>query len=278
MKVTHIYVDGTRYTQEMGCFGACGRADSRGVRPALKHEAEKFSSDRGLGLQDSWECASLYKKPVQYIALSEGFLNLFHVNNQQIMQYLIDDSPYKICFDQPYAEVFKQNEVRVLATGIPSEVTMSCLFMLRRIAHAQTAMNTTFCTLIEHCTPWMALITTRMFPLLGLGNVGQEFQYSGDGSFFYEYFTKALVRTDDPFSMMDLSPWSVDELGGYIMNIRRMWYISTDSKRNTIGTTHVMSVAANYSKPTKIQGIFGEFTTQQVTDIPAFLNDLWGTE
>jgi hypothetical protein len=275
MKVTHIYEDGTRYTQEMGCFGSCGRADSNGVRPELRDAARAFSHDRGIGCQYDWERKSLYNKPVRYIALSEGFLSLFHVNNQQIMQYLIDESPYKICFDQPYAEVFKQNEVRVLATGIPSEVTMSCLFMLRRIHQAQCGMNTTFTTLRDHCTPWMALITTRMFPLLGLGNTAQEFVYSGDGSFFYDYFTKELVRLDDPFSAMDLSPWSVDQLGGYIMNIRRMWYADSDEKQN-IEALHVRRVSEKYSKPVTVHGLFGDFETQQVTDIPAFLNDLWG--
>lgn len=275
MKVTHIYEDGTRNTQEMGCFGACGRADSRGVRDDLNDEAVKFSRDRGISIQaNDWKSSCLYHKSVRYIALSEGFSQLFHVNNQQIMQYLIDESPYKVCFDQPYADVFKQNEVRVLTQGIPSEVTLSCLFMLRRIA--QGNMNTTFTALVQHCTPWMALITARMFPLLGNGNINHEFSNGGDGQFFYhDGFSRALIHTDDPFSIMELYPRSVDELGGYIMNIRKMWYIDKD--KDAFSYPHVDRVAVKYSKPTTVRGLFGDFTTQQVTDIPAFLNDLWGT-
>lgn len=275
MLVYHLYEDGTRLEQSMGCFGSCGRSDSYCVNPKYRDEWYKFNQDNelvGSGSHQNDHTRSVYKKPVKYIALNKGFDKLFHERNRQIMEYFLERSPYRICFDQPYDEVFKQNEVRVLAVGVPSEVTMSALFYLRSIAGIDT-MNETFTTLRRYGSEWMAFVTTKMFPYLSTGSIDSTYCDGGDAVFFHPHISRDIVNSDDPFSRMVLFNRSVQELQGYTMNIRKMWYGSSD---NRLTKRDVDSVVSKHSRVTHIQGIFGTFSVQGCTDFKQFLTDLWG--
>jgi hypothetical protein len=260
----------------MGCFGSCGRSDSYGVTTEHRAEWKMFNEKHGLSGRSDYQndhTKGLYSKPVTHIRLSDGFESLFHVRNKEIMQYLIEESPYRVCFDEPYSKVYSQNMVNVIAHGIPSEITMACLFFLRSIAHSDD-LNTSFCALVPFAkSKWMALITAKMFPAIGRGDVSVTYCEGGDSVFFTSNIRKSLIHSEDPFSEMVLLHRSVRDLQGYCMNIRAMWV--TGPEEPYLTRKYVQKICKEHTKPRVINGLFGKYTLVGCVDLKAFMKSLW---
>lgn len=282
MKFIMIFDDDTEYSFSGGCFGCVGRTDSYSPYLDYYDVVDEWNTGNDFSTSDDecdyadWRSES---HDAKYLVLPSDFNSgsgtekLYHVTRHDLLDYLINRSPYAGCFAEgSTAEgIISDNKVVLNAKTVSSELVISLGYILRRMCSDEIILN------------WKAVRSAcpelPEFLSLALSYSCRDLYRHGSASLSTGYGDGTLIPRNFSFSKLyngtpSLSNLSIREIGGYVMNVSGMWKDTRQELHSSHNSEMYNALVNKHSGSFEVQGIFGAFTVKGIKDLRSFLLDV----
>lgn len=282
MKFYLLRSDGGIGTASGGCFGCLGRTDSYMPRVEVLEVVRKFNSKAGhsTSIGDTVDCFK--NKDTDVIRLKRDWLSfrdgiLTHsLKSYAVVEYLVHRSPWRSAFASTVQSIFETDVIDLHAKGVPSELVISLGFVLRVCESPDVHLTYALLARTNPELPeFFRFFMCIAYPYLYRGEGSSRlYEYNRDGVIFpKEASPKAILDPENHLAKEgQLCPLSINDIGGYCMNITSMWRDS--SVKEQIG--HLCDTSSDqFYTVSQVKGVFGSLNAQGIVNVKGFVQSVY---